>query len=174
MSNFQNGGSKGKGVVDKLFLLRALIGHSKYMGKQFWLTFYDTEKCFDSLWLEDCINSLWDNGVKDDILSLIYKLNVKANITIKTLFGDTQALPLENLVKQGTVLGPVLNNCSLDRVCEESLGYHIGSVEIKSVEFVDDIADPNSDEISAKSSNRIVEQIQFEKCLHFQQRSVSY
>ena len=34
MSNFQNGGSKGKGVVDNLFLLRALIDHSKYMGKQ--------------------------------------------------------------------------------------------------------------------------------------------
>ena len=165
MSNSQNGGSKGKGVVDNLFLLRALIDHSKYMGKQLWLTFYDIEKCFDSLWLEDCINSLWDNGVKDDILLLIYKLNVKANITIKTPFGDIQVLPLENLVKQETVLGFVLNNCSLDRVCKESLGYHIGSVEIKSMEFVDDIADPNSDEISAKFSNRIVEQIQFEKRL---------
>ena len=66
-------------------------------------------------------------------------------------------------MKQGTVLGPVLNNCSL--VCKESLGYHIGSVEIKSMEFADDIADPNSDEISAKFSNRIVEQIQFEKRL---------
>ena len=63
------------------------------------------------------------------------------------------------------MLEPVLNNCSLDRVCKESLGYHIGSVEIKSMEFVDDIADPNSDEISAKFSNRIVEQIQFEKRL---------
>ena len=66
-------------------------------------------------------------------------------------------------MEQGTVLRPVLNNCSLDRVCKESLGYHIGSVEIKSVEFVDDITDPNSDEISAKFSNRIAEQIQFEK-----------
>ena len=70
-------------MVDNLFLLRALIDHLKYMGKQLWLTFYDIEKCFDSLWLEDCINSLWDNSVKDDTLSLIYKLNVKANITIK-------------------------------------------------------------------------------------------
>ena len=34
LSNFHNGGSKGKGVVDNLFLLRALIDHSKYMGKQ--------------------------------------------------------------------------------------------------------------------------------------------
>ena len=32
MPNFQNGGSKGKGVVDNLFSLRALIDHSKYIG----------------------------------------------------------------------------------------------------------------------------------------------
>ena len=56
------------------------------MGKQLWLTFYEIEKCFNSLWLEDCTNSLWDNGVKDDTLSLIYNLSVKANITIKTPF----------------------------------------------------------------------------------------
>ena len=66
-------------------------------------------------------------------------------------------------MKQGRVLGPALSNCPLDRVCKESLEYHIGSVEIKSRAFVDDIADPNSDEISAKFSNRTVEQIQFEK-----------
>ena len=33
------------------------------------------------------------------------------------------------------------------------------------MEYVDDIADPNSDEISVKFSNRTVEQIQFEKRL---------
>ena len=34
MSNFQNGRSKGKGVVDNLFLVRALIDYSKFIGKQ--------------------------------------------------------------------------------------------------------------------------------------------
>ena len=33
------------------------------------------------------------------------------------------------------------------------------------MEFVDDIADPNSNEVSAKLSNKIVEQIQYEKRL---------
>ena len=36
-------------MVDKLFLLRALIDHSKYVGKQLWLTFYDNKKGFDSM-----------------------------------------------------------------------------------------------------------------------------
>ena len=135
------------------------------MYKQLWITFYDIEKCFDSLWLEDFINSLWDNGIKDDTLSLIYCLNAKANVIVKTPFGDTNPLHLTNIIKQGTVLGPMLNNCSLDRVCKEGYSYHLGSVEIRPMEFVDDIADPDYDEVSAKFSNKIVEQIQYEKRL---------
>ena len=59
----------------------------------------------------------------------------------------------------------MLNNCSLDRVCKEGYSYHLGFVEIRPMEFVDDIADPNSHEVSAKLSKRIVEQIPYEKRL---------
>ena len=40
-------------------------------------------------------------------------MNIKAIVTIKTPLGDTDPLFLSKFVKQGTVLGPVLNNCSL-------------------------------------------------------------
>ena len=68
MAKFQTGGMRGKGVTDNLFILRGIIDHSKYLGKELWISFYDIEKCFDSLWLEDCINSLWSCGVQNDIL----------------------------------------------------------------------------------------------------------
>ena len=106
MSKFQNGGMRGKGVVDNLFLLRGLLDHAKYLGKEVWVTFYDIEKCFDSLWLQDCINSLWENGIKDDILSLVYFLNTKANIVAKSPFEETKPFICSSIVKQGTVLGP--------------------------------------------------------------------
>ena len=32
-------------------ILRGIVDHSKYLGKELCITFYDTEKCFDSLWL---------------------------------------------------------------------------------------------------------------------------
>ena len=48
---------------------------------------------------------------------------------------------------------------------KEGYSYHLGSVEIRPMEFADDIADPNNDELSAKFSNKIVEQIQYEKRL---------
>ena len=129
--------------------MRALFDHANYLNKELWLTFYDIEKCFYSLWLEDCINSLWENGVKDDTLSLIYYLNEKANVVVKTPFGDTDPLSFMNIVKQGTVLGPVLNNVSLDRVCKESYSHN------------------NSDRNSEIASDRITEQIQLEKRISF-------
>ena len=58
MTKFQTGSVKGKGVVDNLMILRGITCHAKYLGKELWLSFYCTEKYFDSLWLEDCINSL--------------------------------------------------------------------------------------------------------------------
>ena len=75
ISKFQNGGMKGKGVVNNLFILRDIINHAKYLGKELWFRFYDIEKYFYNLCLEDCINSLWDLGVKDDNLCLIYLTN---------------------------------------------------------------------------------------------------
>ena len=41
ISTFQNGGMKGKGVVDSLFILRATVNHAKYLNKELLITFYD-------------------------------------------------------------------------------------------------------------------------------------
>ena len=91
MTKFLTGVLK-KGVVDNLFLLRCLIYHSKYPKKELWIAFYGIENCFDSLWLEDCINSLW--------MHLIYLLNRKADITVRTPFGNTQSFEICSLGKQ--------------------------------------------------------------------------
>ena len=94
---------------------------------------------------------------------MIYLLNKKASITVKTTLGNASPFVITNFVKQGTVLGPTLNNCSLDRICKEGNGYQLGQVNIKPLEFVDDLADPNHGSMSAHVSNSVIEQIQFEK-----------
>ena len=83
--------------------------------------------------------------------------NIKATVTIKTPLGDTDPRFLPNFVKQGTVLGPVLNNCSLNKLSADSIGYNFGSVQIKSMEFVDDLADPKRDKQSALANNAVLE-----------------
>ena len=92
-------------------------------------------------------------------------MNNEARMTVKTPVGDTDAILLINLVKQGTVLGPVLNNCLLNKMY--STGYNFGSVQIKPMEFVDDIADPSRERASAIASDSVSEAIQHEKRISF-------
>ena len=71
-------------------------------------------------------------------------MNRRANIVIGTPFGNTRPFTTNSLVKQGTSLGPIPNHCSLDEVCAHSSSYQYGTVEIKPLEFVDDIAAANN------------------------------
>ena len=54
ISKFQNGGMKGKGVVDNLFIIRGIINHAKYQGKELWLTFYLTRGLADQRQVIKC------------------------------------------------------------------------------------------------------------------------
>ena len=114
--------------------------------------------------MEDCINSLSENGVQDDTICLIYLLNAKASVTVNIHFES------KHIVKQGTMLEPILNNCSHDTICRDGSGYQMYHVVIKPIEFVDDLAGPNHNIRSAGVSNQIIEQIQHEKWLNFSTR----
>ena len=81
-------------------------------------------------------------------------INKRSNITVKTPFDDTYSFLAEEIVKQDTVLGPILNNCSLDDVCKEGKGYQYGSVELKPLECIDDIAAPSRNNYDAQISNK--------------------
>ena len=75
---------------------------------------------------------------------LIHLMTRRENIVIRTPFGNTRPLSTNSVVKQCTSLGPILKNCSLDEVRAHSDSYQYGTVENKSLEFVDDIADANN------------------------------
>ena len=48
------------------------------------------KKCLDSLWVQDCINDMYDAGVQSDQLNLLYLLNKNAKVAVKTTNGLTQ------------------------------------------------------------------------------------
>ena len=66
---------------------------------------YDVEKCFDSLWLEECINDIYDAGPNNYKLNLLYLMNKTAQVAIKTPWGLTERSTMTNIVMQGTVWG---------------------------------------------------------------------
>ena len=44
----------------------------------------DYKQCFDSMWLEDTLNDLYDAGVQDDTLAVLHEANRNVKVAIKT------------------------------------------------------------------------------------------
>ena len=140
----QAGSRKKRGPPDNVFLFRGVIDHHKFTGKPLYVTAYDFQQAFDSLWLEDCVMSLKDLGVEKEYLQLIYKLNERAVVTVQTPCGPTKEFETDPIVKQGTVLGPCLCSSSTAEYCGKNPGVCVGCVVISSLVFVDDIIDLSS------------------------------
>ena len=61
-------------------------------------------KCFDALWLEDCMMDLFETlppEARDDKISLIYKANKDNYVAVNTAVGLTERVNLNNIVMQG-------------------------------------------------------------------------
>jgi hypothetical protein len=143
---FQAGCRTNRSPADQTFLLRGCIDHAKYMNRPLYIVLYDYSQCFDSLWLEDCLLSLWNIGVQNEILSLIRELNKQCNIVIKTPAGPTNEFNVHNVVQQGSVCGGILCSSSTGEVPSEikTGGTQIGTATIKVLTYVDDIATINT------------------------------
>ena len=94
------------------------------------LTAYDFEQAFDSLWLEDCILSMKNLGVEKEYLQLMYNLNKSATVTVQTPYGETSAFQTDPIVKQGTILGPSLCSSSTGEYCDINPGVCVGNLII--------------------------------------------
>ena len=146
VSKLQSGSRSKRGSLDNLFLLQSCVDHAKHMNLPLYVTVYDFAQCFDALWLEDCIVSMWNIGVRDETLSTLYNMNKKATIKVKTPVGISEEFVCENIVKQGTVSGPPLCSISTaEYVTHNSVrGFPIGEYCISSMILVDDVANTNT------------------------------
>ena len=143
--NILQAGSRSKrSAADGVFLLRGAVDHHVFTKQSLYITAYDFETAFDSLWLEDCLLSLKDLGIEKDLLQLIYNLNKEASVVVQTPVGDTSPFITDPIVKQGSILGPVLCSTSTAEYCTENLGVTIGTLILASLLYVDDILDLSS------------------------------
>ena len=142
----QAGSRNNRSPADQTFLLRSCTDHAKYLNRPVYIVLYDYSQCFDSLWLDDCLLSLWKLGVNNDVLSLIREMNKESNIVVKTPFGPTEQFTVHNIVQQGSVCGGVLCSASTGEVLAEIPmgGTEVGNSVIKVLVYVDDIATINS------------------------------
>ena len=96
--------------------MRAVIDNNARLNKKTYCYFTDAYKCFDKLWLKDCLVEMWRAGMREREIMLIYELNRKADIIIDTPVGITDSITVREIVKQGTVFGPKLCCISTEKV----------------------------------------------------------
>ena len=75
---------------------------------------YDVDKCFDSFWAQDCVNDLYDAGCTDDKLVLLWLGTRNANVAVKTPYGMSERVSIDNIIMQGGVLGSIQCTTSID------------------------------------------------------------
>ena len=65
----------------------------------------DVEKCFDKLWFKSCIDSLYEAGITNDHLNLLYIENKNAQIAVKINNKLSSRISVHDVVMQGSVWG---------------------------------------------------------------------
>ena len=109
---------------------------------------FDLEKAFDSLWLDECCNDVFDNieeEQRNDKIALLSDMNKKYLTSIKTSHGMTKRVNFEDIVQQGGIWGPVFcsnSEDSIGRTCNErkvSFYKYRNVVNILPLTFVDDV-----------------------------------
>ena len=136
------GGERARTLgILSLFLMPLLTLWKKGKEDPVDITVTDLEKCFDSLWAQECINTLYEYGIKNDKLVLLYKETKNALIALKIASGLTKRESIRNIPMQGSVFGSLVCTAVMDKLAkifykDESLWYkYKGEVEVP----VDDV-----------------------------------
>ncbi len=135
-------GVRGRGTIDCMLILMAVRDTNMRLRRDTYLFFGDLVKCFDRLWLRDCIVDLFEAGVRARDAKMVYLLNKVAHIVIKTPVGNTEEISMNEIVKQGTVFGPKLCGVSTGKInhYSKTATYISPEILIKALTYVDDIA----------------------------------
>ena len=110
MSDSQVGGRKGRNVINHIWILNGIITDvlSTKRKTPIDIQIFDYKQCFDSLWLQECLNDIYTSGVKDDKLALLYNVNKLVKVAVKMPVGITNRESIYNIITQGDVFVPIL------------------------------------------------------------------
>ena len=106
---------------------------------------YDYRQCFDSLWLQECMNDIYKGGIQDDKFALLFNINTHVNMAVKTPVGKTKRGVITNSIIQGDVFGPMMCGKQVDEIGQECLlqGKYTykykGEVDIPPLAMLDDL-----------------------------------
>ena len=120
MSDSNIGARRNKNVRNHLFIVYGIINSVVKEGRGCVdIQIYDLVQAFDALWLQDCMNDMWDclpESERNRKLALIYETNRANLVAVNTPVGLTERLNMPEIVQQGSGWGPMQCSVSIDKL----------------------------------------------------------
>ena len=140
------GARKQRNIRDNIFVMNAIINSmSREKEESLDCQVFDIEKCFDSLWLNEVINCLYEAGVRNDKLPLLFLENSNAQVAFKSNDVLSRRVNIRNIIMQGSVWGSICCVVLMDKLGKlaysnpDLLFHYKGVVGTPPLQMVDDI-----------------------------------
>ena len=174
MSDCQMGARKKKGCKNNIFIINGII-HDVLKSKKnnpVLLQIYDYQQMFDSIDLEEALSDIYDTGVDDDTLALLYQANKEIHMAVKTPGGLTNRQVLRNIVLQGDTWGSILASVQVDKIGKECMAeghayLYENCLPVGFLDLVDDIIGVTEAGLKAQKMNAFINLKTAEKTLQF-------
>ena len=164
MSDSNIGARKQKNIRNHIFVVNSVL-HDVLKNKSkkpIDLMVLDYKQMFDSECLYECMNDLYEAGVKDDLLPLIYEANRTSYVAVQTPHGLSKRETFEDLVMQGDVISPLISSLQVDTMGKECLEekkhlfYFKDIVPVPPLGMVDDLLTISECGYKAKLMNEFI------------------
>ena len=148
MGQFQVGNQKERNIRDHSLVIHAVVNEARATKKKIDILFTDIKQCFDSIWLDEATNDLYDSGVVSRNLNLLYEGNSKTRMCVETNIGKSERVELNKVVMQGSVPGGLICSNQLSKICnklysEGNVYMYRGQIPIPPLAMVDDVVAVN-------------------------------
>ena len=87
----QTAGKKERSAMDNLIIMNTIIENQRAQLNTH-MFFADAVKCFDEVWLKDCLLEMYNLGYDPNTLKILHEMNRETDITIRTPMGNTESI----------------------------------------------------------------------------------
>ena len=144
ISETQSACCKGLSSVNASFILQECVSHNVENESNTFVTFFDTRKAFDTVWISGLLYMLYNCGIKGKLWRLL-RLSYLQCFTAVLVNGKLSPwFQLFQGVKQGAILSMMLYICFINGLLHEVLESNLGAtamgVQLGAIGYADDLA----------------------------------
>ena len=169
-TKFQIGAIPKHQCQEHLFTLKSVMSWYETLNLPILVQLFDISKFFDKENLKDGMNALYNCGINGKLYRLIFELNRKTALKVKTGVGMSKSAELGENITQGSIGGALFSTASLDytvnnhfETSQHEISY--SNIRLQPLIFQDDIARLTSSVVDAQAGNRMIEAVMESKLL---------